>query len=109
MGREINLDVARAAREEKQGPPPTVVFKGVEFTLPHEMPFAFVEAVYRMNASENDAESAEILSEMASALFGDRLSEFRKLYPSISDFEALMEMTAVSYATSLGESQASEA
>ena len=109
MGRDINLDSARAAREEKLGDAPTVTFKGKKFKLPHEMPFVFVEAVYLIQTEDTNAVAQSgILTEMAEGLFGDRYKEFRKLHPSVPDFEALMEQVADAYSASLGESAASE-
>lgn len=110
MGRDINLDKARQARAEKRpNEAPTVTFKDTKFELPLEMPFAFVEAVYLIQTEDQGAVAQSgILTEMAQALFGERYSEFRKLYPSVPDFEELMEQVAEAYSASLGESAASE-
>lgn len=112
MGRDINLDKARAARAEKRPDkgPPTVTFKDKTFELPLEMPFVFVEAVYLIQTEESGVVAQSgILTEMAEGLFGDRYQEFRKLHPSVPDFEELMEQVADAYSASLGESPASEA
>ena len=108
--RNINLDKARAARVETLGPAPTVTFKDVTFELPQEMPFAFVEALYLLQVEDNENMIAQsgILTEMSAALFGERTDEFRKLHPSVPDFETLMEAVAMAYSASPGESSASE-
>lgn len=112
MGTKIDLDAMRAARMEAQGEEvPSVVFNGTTFDLPAELPFAVVEATVRLQrASETDdnAAAAEVVSDVAKALFGERFKEFLDMKPSMNDVTALLEGVAPAYGTSSGESPASE-
>lgn len=44
-GNEINLDAARKARREKQGPPPYVVFFGDRYDLPRALPAKVIDLI----------------------------------------------------------------
>lgn len=41
--RKIDLDAARKARREKRGAPPSIVFLGKDWTLPHGLPADVLE------------------------------------------------------------------
>lgn len=41
--RRIDLDAARKARREKQGPPPVIVFFGEEYALPRSLPAEVID------------------------------------------------------------------
>lgn len=41
--RRIDLDAARKARREKQGPPPVIVFFGEEYPLPRSLPAEVID------------------------------------------------------------------
>lgn len=106
----IDLDKLAAARREGKNETPTVVFRGAEFALPVEMPFAVVEAVGRMQAAEDEENggNVEAMSDLARALFGDRYREFLDLGPSVQDITALLTAIAPAYGVESGESPASE-
>lgn len=43
--RRIDLDEARRARREKQGPPPTIFFFGEDYPLPRSLPAEVIDLV----------------------------------------------------------------
>lgn len=106
----IDLDSIRAARREALGAGPTILFGGVEFELPVEMPFAVIEAFGRMQAGddEKNLEATLAMMDIARALFGDRYQEFMALGPSNNDVTSILEHISDAYGTDAGESQASE-
>lgn len=110
---QIDLDKLSAARRESGKEQPTVKFGGIVFTLPHEMPFAVVEAVHVMSLADADnpddsASSANAMTGIARALFGTRYKEFLELGASTEDVNELLGHIAEAYAVSPGESEASE-
>lgn len=116
MAKSINLDAARAARSEALEEAPTLLFKGVEFKLPIEIPFAIVESAATIVAAERSGEddderggaAAAAIAQMARALLGEEYDKFLALGPSMSDMNLILESIGDLYAVNLGESQASE-
>lgn len=90
MSRVVDLDAARAAREEKAGPKPVVVFGGREWTLPGELPWALAEAA--ASGSPQDA-----LNAVRSLLGPDQWPDFVALGLTISDVQVLIEGIAAIY------------
>lgn len=92
--RVIDLDEARAAREEAE--PVTLKYKGDEYTLPAELPFEFAE-----NARKEDAHGA------LAVLFGDKAEKFFAQSPSITDVEDLTKQIAEVYGLDVPKASAS--
>lgn len=81
----LDLDQKRAARAEAVGGDHTVTFGGQDFTVPPELPLAFVEAL-------NTADFREAVD----ALFGkDQGAQFWSHCPTMDDLMALQELYAV--------------
>lgn len=53
--RRIDLDEARRARREKQGPPPSIVFFGDEYPLPRSLPAEVIDLVGAVTAGDYTA------------------------------------------------------
>ena len=84
MSRTINLDAARASRAEAAGEPVVVVFGGIEYELPVELP---IEAA--VAASDPMA--------FLRVMFGERHEEFLAARPSMQDVVTLAEGIAKAY------------
>lgn len=83
----IDLDAKRAARREAQGVGPEVIFGGVTYELPAELPFGVLEA-FRAFAKEETAPSA--LADVAQALLGEHYEAFKASKPSVADLNELI-------------------
>lgn len=53
--RRIDLDEARRARREKQGPPPSILFFGEDYPLPHSLPAEVIDLVGAVSAGDYTA------------------------------------------------------
>lgn len=119
MGR-LDLDAARAARAEQGGEAPVVGFGGVDFVLPSEPPFAFLEGLGRFaeaakDIPEGDLEAASrttpMLIEAVGCLFtSEQWEQFNGLRPSYNDLMELVNGLGKLYGLGedLGESQGSD-
>lgn len=94
MSRVVDLDAARAARAEATAEAPVVVFGGVQYTLPVELPWAMVEA-----AASGDAAG---LVNAVKLLLGSQWAAFEAAQPSISDMRVLVESVAPLYGVDQG-------
>lgn len=95
-GRTINLDEARAARSEANREPVTLMFSGVTFTLPVEMP-----ADFALEAQQENLRAAVV------ALIGEQAEQFFQLRPSIDDITELANAAGRVYGVGPGEAGAS--
>lgn len=95
---ELDLDKARAARLEAKGEGHTVIFGGVEFPLPPELPYTAAEAI----------EAGNFRLALSTVLNGTS-EKFFELKPTTDDLEALVRGMVDMYApgSTVGESQAS--
>ena len=101
MNRAIDLDAARAARAEAMQDAPTLRFGGIEWKLPNELPWAFVEA------SSGDVQG---IVRALQGLLAEQWNAFSALNPSIADVMALVEAIPGLYGLEgLGEAAASQA
>lgn len=91
--RVIDLDAARAARAEKNGPAPIIRLGGKDWTLPVELPadFAILSA-------------AGDLAGAMHALLGEQFEAFWKIGLSMDDLEAIADQAAGLYGVQTGES-----
>lgn len=89
VSRVLDLDAARAARQEANGEVPIVRFGGREFTLPVEMPWTVAEA-----AAGGDGASA---LRAVRLLLGDQWVEFEALNPSVADVLEIIQGVAAIY------------
>lgn len=93
---ELNLDAARAARDEVRGEAPKVIFGGETFTLPAELPMDYVWTL-----GEDDMATLK-------TLFNGQLDRFKALKPTREDLLALIAGVPKLYGlASEGESSAS--
>lgn len=100
MARAIDLDAARAARAEAKQEAPTLRFAGKDWTLPAELPWAFVEAT--------SGDITGIVRAMQ-GLLADQWDAFVSEHPSISDITTLVEAIPSLYGLEgLGEAPASQ-
>lgn len=91
--RQLDLNARRAARWEAAGEPPTVVIGDETFTLPVELPLAFLEALNALDVRR-----------AVGTLVGDAdVDRFLAQRPSIED---LMELRSL-YGVDVGEASAS--
>ena len=86
MSRTIDLDALSAAERSTSDEPVVVTFKGEEFTLPADLPWAFAK-----HMSNGDADLG------LRALFGDDLERFEALGPSARDVVVLANAAARAY------------
>jgi hypothetical protein len=84
--RVVDLDKARAARKKAAGDPITVKFAGKEYTLPFELPYAFV-----VHAQDED-----IVSSLR-VLLGDQADRFLDDRPSLEDVDTFLELVIPLY------------
>lgn len=80
----VDLDARRAARAEQAGEVPTVLFGGVTFRLPAEMPIEFLELLAKGQVRP-----------ALQTLFGDQTDEFMSGTPSMADVTAIAEVYGV--------------
>ena len=80
----IDLDARRAARAEQAGEAPSVVFGGVTFQMPPEMPIEFLELL-----------AGGKVAAALRTLFGPKTDEFLAGSPSMADVTALAEVYGV--------------
>lgn len=103
----IDLDAARAARTEVTKEAPTVLFGGVEFSLPVEVPFGVFVHLGTMR-DDPEGDGANAMKGLIDALFGERSQEFIDLGPSLEDIKDLLEGALEAYGMeTLGEASAS--
>lgn len=98
--RNLDLDAARAARQEAQGEPPTITYNGKVYTLPQELRLSQLEAFLRAER-ENDLRGVIV------ALLADRADEFLADDPSYNDLKAMGDGLQELYGIGLPESGAS--
>lgn len=96
VSRVLDLDEARAARAEKNGPAPVLRFAGKDWELPLEMP-----ADVALHAQ------AERIRDAVEALLGDQADEFMALRPSLPDLLELFGAISTVYGVKPGEAKAS--
>lgn len=109
--RVVDLNKIRAARYEKKGPAPQVVFGKTTMTLPREVPFVVVEAFGRMdtaNKADDAAGSSAALLEAMKGLLTKDFNAFMAENPSADDMAAFLEGVLKEYGIDAGESAASE-
>lgn len=107
MSEALNLDAARAARQEQTKTKPTIKFGKKVFTLPVEMPFTVLEKVGKVNPEDPSSGTVVVLS-MLKELLGDQYDSFMSLKPSAKDMELVMEYVNECYGfASTGEPGAS--
>lgn len=105
----IDLDALRAARLEAAGESPTVVFGGVTFALPPELPFEVAEyAAILTDEDVTDAASVSAIKGCFRELLDEQYDAFMALRPSKEDVDALFGAVMDLYGTSPGEPAASE-
>jgi hypothetical protein len=106
----INLDEARAARAEATKVHPTLVFAGVEYELPLELPLPLVTNLKKLadasKKKDGDAVTQALLDSMES-LLGARYEEFMAAGPSVNDLSVIVEGIPGEYGLGLGEASAS--
>lgn len=95
-GRVIDLDAARAARQETADDPAVIRFGGKDFELPRELPLDFAIA-----AQHGD------LRGIVKALLNGQSDEFFELGPSLQDVEMIADQAAHIYGVAVGDSSAS--
>ena len=84
----VNLDKARAARQEAAGEGPSVVFGGKTYQLPSELPFGVLEAFRGFN---NKTERPAALAAMAIALMGDEnIAQMKEDGLAVADMDDLI-------------------
>ena len=83
----IDLDKARAARREKMGQGPEIVFGGITYELSPEIPFGMLEAFRGLSDSDPSA-----IADIAKALLGKHYDAFLATDPppSLDDFNELI-------------------
>lgn len=82
----IDLDKARAARREKNGEGPKVIFGGMTYELSPEIPFGVLEAFRGIS------EDPSALADVAKALLGKHYAAFLNSDPppTLEDFNELI-------------------
>lgn len=95
MSRVLDLDAARAARQEAQQEAPVIRFGGTDFVLPVELPWAVAEA-----AAEGTGAGAFRAIEL---LLGDQWPTFLGLNPSVADVLAIVQGIAGIYGVDPGK------
>jgi len=113
-GARIDLDAARAARQEASGEGPVIVWGGQDYTLPAEIPFETAEELSRLeaaHAAENDVEATDAIIKAISSLLGaEQYERFAAGRPSVDDMAALVDGLSEAYGFEQpGESPASPA
>lgn len=106
----IDLDAARAAREEARGTAetPTAVFRGKSFDLPTELPFGVFLVLGDARQSEDSMATLMALRDLMHSIFGDQAQDFLALNPSLEDMTGLVGGLVEGYEVGEpGESQAS--
>lgn len=120
MSNVVDLDAARAAKQE-QNPNQTVIrFKGQEWPLPVEMPLDITEPlieVQKLQPVLEDPDSelspdqqmavVSALREIIKNLLGDRYEAFKALRLGMSEYQAFVEAALGSYGVNQGNSGAS--
>ena len=95
MSRVLDLDAARAARQEAQQEAPVIRFGGTDFVLPVELPWTVAEA-----ASEGTGAGAFRAIEL---LLGDQWVTFTTLNPSVADVLEIVQGIAGIYGVDPGK------
>lgn len=108
----INLDEARAARREAQKEiPEPIVFNGVEFELPLELPITCVHWMTKLGVASEKKDGEGITKALVGtveALFSAETCErFMAFNPSLEDLLAVVEGLPEEYGLTAGESTAS--
>lgn len=107
--RRIDLDAARAARAEKNGPGPVVVLEGQEHELARELPMnavlAWTELLEGMGPGSKTPDP-EIVTAALGDLFGDAWPELRPKL-SVQDCMYLLAEILELYGSDLPERSAS--
>lgn len=100
---ELDLDAAKAARASKEAP--IVKFGGKTFTLTDELPFGVFMGIEEMS---EDAEGIKAMDKVLAAMFGDQLTDFYALNPSINDIQDVIRFVSEGYEVTVGEVEASQ-
>lgn len=108
----IDLDALKAARQEAAGAGPVVTFRGREFSLPAELPFAVPESLVDVAVATEAGDSAGVMKgtrAAVDALLGDDVADFMALRPSMQDIQTFMASVLAEYGFGdVGEPSASE-
>ncbi len=109
LDRRIDLDAARAARREKRGPAPSIVFLGEEWPLPHGLSADVLDLVGLVMGGDPVAVAGSI----SSLLGGDVYARLRARAAEagepleLDDLVFLLEEVLEVYGVTLPESEAS--
>lgn len=107
--RKIDLDAARRARREKQGPRPSVVFFGQTFPLPYGLPAKVIDLI----GDVNDGDFTASTQAMKILVGGDVYDELAKKAEDegdmleLEDVVELLQQALEIYEVTLPESGAS--
>lgn len=107
--RKIDLDAARRARREKQGPRPEVVFFGETFPLPYGLPAKVIDLIGDVNDGDFTA-STQAMKILVGGDVYDRLAkkaEDEGDMLELEDVVELLEKALEIYEVTLPESEAS--
>ena len=108
----VDLDAARAARQEAAGDPHQVRLGGRDFLLPAEIAFEALEGLIAVADLDADTDAAAALlgtRNLFEALFADQWDDFMALHPSLTDLLVLAgEIPRLYGFDSVGESRASD-
>ena len=107
--RKIDLDEARRARRETQGPPPEIVFFGESFPLPRALPAKVIDLIGEVGEGDYTASTRAMKVLLGGAVY-DRVAEKAEAEGDpleIDDVIFLLEKALEIYDVTLPESEAS--
>jgi len=107
--RTIDLDAARKARREKQGPRPNVVFFGETFPLPYGLPAKVIDLIGDVNDGDFTASTAALKILVGADVYDalGKKAEDEGDMLELEDVVALLEKALEIYEVTLPESEAS--
>lgn len=107
--RKIDLDEARRARREKQGPAPEIVFFGTSFPLPRALPAKVIDLIGEVGDGDYTASVAAMKVLLGGAVYDDvaKKAEDEGDPLEIDDVIFLLTKALEVYEVTLPESEAS--